>query len=118
MPRGDRPELVRRAIASISTIDVRTLVQDYALLTVGGLTMALAFNLFLAPSQVAPGGVTAWSGRGMFTERERTILFCTVSRPDVSSLKWVVAEVDPNAFVVIGEGHQVRGGKLGKPEEL
>lgn len=57
-------------------------------------------------------GVTAWSGRGMFTEAERTILFCTVSRPDVGGLKSVVAEVDPHAFVVIGQAHQASGGVL------
>jgi len=63
-------------------------------------------------------GVTAWEARGMFTERERTVLFCTISRPDVNTVKWIVAEADPNAFVVIGEGHQVRGGRLGRaPEE-
>jgi uncharacterized membrane-anchored protein YitT (DUF2179 family) len=57
-------------------------------------------------------GVTAWSGRGMFTETEHTVLFCTLSRPDVNSLKNIVAEVDPHAFVVIGQGHQARGGVL------
>jgi uncharacterized membrane-anchored protein YitT (DUF2179 family) len=35
-----------------------------------------------------------------------------VTRPDVGGLKALVAEVDPNAFVVIGQGHQARGGVL------
>jgi uncharacterized membrane-anchored protein YitT (DUF2179 family) len=57
-------------------------------------------------------GVTAWSGRGMFTETEHTVLFCTVSRPDVGELKSAVAGVDSDAFVVIGQGHQASGGVL------
>ena len=55
-------------------------------------------------------GVTAWVGRGMFTNAEHTVLFCTLNRPDVNTLKNVVAEADPHAFVVIGQGHQAKGG--------
>jgi len=55
-------------------------------------------------------GVTAWSAQGMFTAAEHTVLFCTVSRPDVNALKGAVMDVDPGAFVVIGHGHQATGG--------
>lgn len=55
-------------------------------------------------------GVTAWHGRGMFTDTQHTVLFCTLSRPDVHTLQTVVADVDPHAFVVIGQGHQAKGG--------
>lgn len=57
-------------------------------------------------------GVTAWPGRGMFTHAEHMTLFCTVSRTDVNTLKSVVRELDPNAFIVIGQGHQATGGVL------
>ncbi len=55
-------------------------------------------------------GITAWPARGMWTRGEHTILFCTVSRPDVNALRSVVLEMDPHAFVVIGHGHQASGG--------
>jgi uncharacterized membrane-anchored protein YitT (DUF2179 family) len=55
-------------------------------------------------------GVTAWPVRGMFTTQEHTVLFCTASRPDVNTLKAVVIEADPHAFVVVGHGHQATGG--------
>jgi len=55
-------------------------------------------------------GITAWPARGMFTHAGHTILFCTVSRPDVNALRSVVLEMDPHAFVVIGHGHQASGG--------
>jgi uncharacterized membrane-anchored protein YitT (DUF2179 family) len=60
-------------------------------------------------------GVTRWSGEGMYTQEQHTILFCTVTRPDVELLRQVVAEIDPAAFVVIGQGHQTSGGVVRPP---
>ncbi|MCB8944185.1 MAG: YitT family protein [Ardenticatenaceae bacterium] len=55
-------------------------------------------------------GVTSWPVQGMFTGRGHTTLFCTVRRTDVETLKLIVGEIDGKAFVVIGQGHQARGG--------
>ncbi len=60
-------------------------------------------------------GVTRWIGEGMYTQEERTILFCTVPRPDVELLNSEVLEIDPQAFVVIGQGHQAKGGVVRPP---
>lgn len=57
-------------------------------------------------------GVTSWSGQGMFTEVERKVLFCTVNRPDVNAVRSIVSQIDPGAFIVIGQGHQASGGVL------
>lgn len=57
-------------------------------------------------------GVTAWPAQGQFTHTEHTVLFCTVNRPEVNELRDIVTEVDPHAFVVIGQGHQASGGVL------
>lgn len=57
-------------------------------------------------------GVTAWSGKGMFTKSEHTTLFCTVNRADVNILKTLVRDVDPKAFLVIVQGHRTKGGML------
>ena len=54
-------------------------------------------------------GVTAWQGKGMFTEQNHTVLFITVSRSQVSSLQRLVHLADPNAFMVIGHGHVAYG---------
>ncbi len=55
-------------------------------------------------------GVTSWSGQGMYTKEQHSILYCTISRADVETIKSLVAEVDDNAFVVIGQGHSASGG--------
>jgi len=57
-------------------------------------------------------GITAWDARGMFSDHEHTVLFCTINRPDVPTLRQVVLEIDPKAFMVIGHGHQAIGGVL------
>jgi len=54
-------------------------------------------------------GVTAWGAKGMFTEQTHTVLFITVSRPQVNTLRRLVQSVDPNAFMVIGQGHVAYG---------
>jgi uncharacterized membrane-anchored protein YitT (DUF2179 family) len=57
-------------------------------------------------------GVTAWPAQGMFSGKERDILFCTVSRSDVNTVSLIVSEIDPRAFVVVGQGHRAVGGLL------
>ena len=54
-------------------------------------------------------GVTMWPGVGMYSGEPRQVLFCTVTRAEVNRLKAIVREVDPQAFVVIGEAHEALG---------
>jgi uncharacterized membrane-anchored protein YitT (DUF2179 family) len=54
-------------------------------------------------------GVTTWRGKGMYSGMEREILFCAISRSEVNPLKEIIHEVDPAAFVVIGQAHEALG---------
>ena len=54
-------------------------------------------------------GATAWQGRGMYTGQERSILFVTINRPQVNELRHLVMQLDPDAFMVIGQGHTAYG---------
>jgi uncharacterized membrane-anchored protein YitT (DUF2179 family) len=54
-------------------------------------------------------GVTAWEGTGLFSGKERRILFCVISRSEVNPLKEIIHEADPAAFVVIGQAHEALG---------
>lgn len=47
-------------------------------------------------------GVSYWEATGGYTGESRTIILCTIYRPQVNDLKRVVSEVDPQAFVSIG----------------
>jgi uncharacterized membrane-anchored protein YitT (DUF2179 family) len=54
-------------------------------------------------------GVTGWEGKGMFTGQPHTILYVTISRAQVNQLRRLVTQADPNAFIVIGQGHSAYG---------
>jgi uncharacterized membrane-anchored protein YitT (DUF2179 family) len=54
-------------------------------------------------------GVTLVSGKGAYTGADRTVLYCVLTRPEVAQLKAVVHEVDPRAFMVIGQAHEALG---------
>jgi len=54
-------------------------------------------------------GVTYLYGKGAYTGNDRTILYCVVSRPEVSIIKGIISEIDPEAFVVIGQANEALG---------
>lgn len=54
-------------------------------------------------------GVTILSGTGAYTDVERPVLYCVVSRSEVQHLKTIIREQDPKAFMVIGQAHEALG---------
>ena len=54
-------------------------------------------------------GVTLLEGTGAYTGTERPVLYCVISRAEVASLKAIVQEIDPHAFMVIGVAHEALG---------
>ena len=54
-------------------------------------------------------GVTRIEGSGGYTGEGREVLLCVVTRQQVSRLQWIIHEVDPNAFVIIGNATEVHG---------
>jgi uncharacterized membrane-anchored protein YitT (DUF2179 family) len=64
-------------------------------------------------------GVTGWEVTGMFTGQTRTLLYVTVARPQINDLRRLVGEVDPGAFIVVGQGHVAygRGFQTAKPKD-
>ncbi|HLF91403.1 MAG TPA: YitT family protein [Anaerolineales bacterium] len=110
-----------KALYAVLMLFVWGLATDYVL--EGPSVIRTAFIITGAPEPVARNlmerlgvGVTYWEGRGMFTHETRSILFCTITRPDVDTLKSIVGESDEKAFIVIGQGHQAKGGILRPPK--
>lgn len=54
-------------------------------------------------------GATALKGTGVYTGADREVLYVIVSRSEIRSLCQLVNEIDPNAFVVISDVHEVLG---------
>jgi uncharacterized membrane-anchored protein YitT (DUF2179 family) len=75
-----------------------------------------AFIITSNPDQVSQSilvdlerGVTAINATGVYTGSERTMLYCVITRSEVNILKSLVHDADPNAFIVIGQAHEVLG---------
>jgi uncharacterized membrane-anchored protein YitT (DUF2179 family) len=110
-----------KAMYAILMLFIWGLATDYVL--EGPSVIRTVFIITHAPERVAKNlmerlgvGVTYWEGQGMFTHETRAVLFCTVTRPDVDTLKTLVGECDEKAFIVIGQGHQAKGGVLRPPK--
>ena len=54
-------------------------------------------------------GVTSMDATGVYTGTKRSMLYCVITRSEVSVLKSLVLEADPDAFIVIGQAHEVLG---------
>lgn len=54
-------------------------------------------------------GVTLLPGVGGYTGAERIVLYCVISRSEAPQLKTLVHEIDPHAFMVIGQAHEALG---------
>ncbi|UFJ62827.1 YitT family protein [Brevibacillus sedimenti] len=59
-------------------------------------------------------GVTYLSGEGGYTGDDKKVVFCIITRLEEAKLKLIVEEVDPGAFLAVGNIHDVRGGQFKK----
>ncbi|MCQ3936305.1 MAG: hypothetical protein DPW18_04580 [Chloroflexi bacterium] len=82
----------------------------------GGGTVRTAMIVTAKPEEVSAcildemeRGVTWLEGRGAYTGNSRPVLYCVVSRAELATLKAIVHEKDPEAFMVIGVAHEALG---------
>lgn len=54
-------------------------------------------------------GVSYWEATGGYTGEPRSVVMCTIYRPQVADLKRIVSEIDPDAFVSVGITQEVLG---------
>lgn len=54
-------------------------------------------------------GFTFIKGQGSYSRRDMNIGYCVVSRTEISRLKNLIYEIDPNAFITITEVHDIVG---------
>lgn len=54
-------------------------------------------------------GATGFSARGLYTGQDREVIFTVVSRRELDALKTLVRVVDPSAFIIITDVHEVLG---------
>lgn len=54
-------------------------------------------------------GVTILQGEGAFTRQQKQIIFVVVSLTQISKIKFLVQEADPNAFMIVSDAAEVMG---------
>lgn len=54
-------------------------------------------------------GITLVESRGGYTGKARPMLMCTISPREIAELRRLIDEIDPDAFVVIGQATEVYG---------
>ncbi|SDW29917.1 Uncharacterized membrane-anchored protein YitT, contains DUF161 and DUF2179 domains [Paenibacillus sp. CF384] len=54
-------------------------------------------------------GVTVFPAKGAYSGKEKQVLYCVVARHEIRQLKSIVRSIDPLAFIVISEVHDVLG---------
>lgn len=54
-------------------------------------------------------GVTSLTGIGMFTGEPRQVLLCALTPRQTNELQRVVRQVDPSAFIIINQAHEILG---------
>lgn len=61
-------------------------------------------------------GITYLSGEGGFTGGSKKVIFCVINRLEEAKLKTLVEEKDPQAFLAVGNIHDVKGGRFKKKD--
>ena len=103
-----------RALYAIIVLYVSGLVVDGTLEGAGTVRTALIVSGQAEPvagriMAEMERGVTILNGTGAYTGAARPVLYCVVSRSEVQQLKTIVHEMDPKAFMVIGQAHEALG---------
>ena len=54
-------------------------------------------------------GATFLSGQGSYSHKDTMVVLTAVKKQQLADLKRIVVEIDPNAFIIVQEAHQVLG---------
>lgn len=54
-------------------------------------------------------GITGISAKGMYSGQDKLMLFCVVGKKELVHFKEMIDEIDPNAFVIVGDAREVHG---------
>lgn len=62
-------------------------------------------------------GITYIYGQGGYSRVDKTIIYCIISRLEMSKMKEIIREIDPNAFISVVDVHEAYGARLKKRAE-
>ncbi|MBQ3310693.1 YitT family protein [bacterium] len=107
------------AMYSILTYFVAYKVIDTVLEGVNGSKSALIISDY--PKEIGDAiiknldiSVTYQKGKGGYSGKEKNIIYCVINRLDITAMKKLIKEIDPEAFLVIQDVHEVEGVRIKK----
>ena len=105
---------VSKALYSAVPLYVSSVVMDGIIYGLDYSTVALIISerfedIIQAIEEKLDRGVTILEGRGGYSGEKKQVLLCAIRRRQAPQLKSIVREIDPEAFVILQEAHQVLG---------
>lgn len=113
---------VNKALYSALTLYVTSKVMDSVLYSFDYSRVALIVTdeyeaVARAVDEKLDRGVTFLRAQGYYTRQDKFVLLCAIKKQQLPELKDLVAELDPNAFVILQDAHQVLGDGFKRHDE-
>lgn len=105
---------ISKTLYSAVPLYVSSVVMDALIYGLDYSTVALIISdqfstIIQAIEEKLDRGVTILDGHGGYSGAPKQVLLCAIRRKQVPQLKDLVREIDPDAFVILQEAHQVLG---------
>ena len=106
-----------RALYGIVGLYVVSIVMDKVIY--GGSAAKVAYIISARHDEVAQAlikldlGVTMLDGTGAYTGKPAQVILCAFSRGYIVDVKRTVKELDPNAFIIVCDAHEILGENFG-----
>lgn len=105
---------IRNTLYAIVSVVISGYLSDHVLY--GVRNASLAFIISDHSNEIADAilrdlerGVTRLRGTGMYTDQERAVLMCAVSKKQTVLVKEIVSDIDPEAFLILTDAGEIRG---------
>lgn len=105
---------VRNTLYAIVSVAISGYLSDHVLYGVRNANLAFIISdhndeIADALLQDMSRGVTRLKGTGMYTDTERSVLLCAVSKRQTVIVKEIVSAIDPTAFLILTDAGEIRG---------
>lgn len=115
---------VNNALYGIVAMYISSLAMDTVVY--GSINAKIAYIISNRSSEVAARllemdlGITLLNGRGGYSGDEKQVVLCAFKRSQIAVIKASVTAIDPNAFIIVCEAHEVLGEGFGEytPDSL
>ena len=115
---------VNNALYGIISMYISSLAMDAVVY--GSINAKIAYIISNSSSEIARQllkmdlGITLLDGKGGFSGDKKQVVLCAFKRSQIAAIKGAVTAIDPSAFIIVCEAHEVLGEGFGEytPDSL